>query len=116
MDLTIINICLIAIASFYVIRSIVWLFVVRSFHSRVSRELRPVVEKLDGILDNMSAITEAARDQMDELTTAVQDISYKTREVTAEIEEKIIPVFADFAGTLSGFSKVISLLFKRNKK
>lgn len=115
MDLTVINVCLIIITSLLFIRSVIWGFTFLSMYRHMKRELSPLLSKTDGILDNLSSISESARDQMDEVTTAVQDISYKTREVSSELEEKIIPVLSEFAGTLSGISKVIGLFFRRTK-
>jgi predicted DNA repair protein MutK len=81
----------------------------------VKNQILPLLNKIDGALDNISAITLAARDQVEEFKTVIDDISYRTRTVAHEVHERVLPPITEIIAAFSGVARVILMLFGRKK-
>jgi len=109
------EICLIAIAAILLVKGIISIVITINAWKYLKKNMDPLIRKSDGILNNVSAISETAREEMEEIRTVVNDVKYKTREVTNEVQGKIIPTITELAGAISGVTRLISYFFTRKK-
>jgi len=83
--------------------------------SRVyKKKILPLIQKTNGVLDNLSAVTLAIRDQVDELRTVMDDITYRTRVMAINVQERIVPTIADVVTSFSGIARFVKSIFGRN--
>ena len=105
------EVCLIIIASCLVLKLLGALcFMIVS--ARILRKrVLPLLDKVDGALDNITAVTLSARDQVDELRSVVDDMSYRARIVARDVQERVIPPIVDTIDAFSGVVRVLRVLF-----
>ncbi|MCK4906266.1 MAG: hypothetical protein KAR07_12605 [Spirochaetes bacterium] len=111
--MTISEVCLIIITSILFLKGLVGIIIAVSAWRIFNKKITPLIDKSDGILDSLSSVAETAKEEIEELKTAVDDITYNAREVTGEVRDKILPSLSDLAGSISGIARVISFFFSR---
>lgn len=109
------EICLIVIAAVLSIKAVVVVTILVRAYRLLNRELPPLARKTNGVLDNLSSVSTRVREQVEELQMVVNDISFKTREVTAEVQQKIIPTIQDVTSVVGGVARLLSFFFGRKK-
>ena len=114
--MTITEICLIVIATVMLLKGVVVIVLLLRGSRTLNRELKPLIRKTHGVLDNLSSVSNTAREQVEELQSVVNDISYKTREVTHEVQQKIMPTISDITQAISGIARIFSFFSTRKKK
>jgi len=117
--MTVTEVCLVIIAACMVLLvlgmfslALVWALRSRAIRKRVAL----LIDKIDGIIDNLSAISLAARDQVDELKTVVDDVSYRTRVMAQDIRARVISPIVDIVTAFSGIARLLAALFGRGGK
>jgi len=113
MDLTIINICLIIIVSVIFIKGVFTMVLMLKLWRLFKSDIRPVLDDSKGLLNSATSLLESTKENVDNINVAVQDVAYKTREVTDELQNKVIPLVRTFGASVSGASHVISFLMNR---
>ena len=113
--MTVTEICLIIIAASLVLGLGILLVAVLAISRAYKKKVLPLIQKTNGVLDNLSAVTLAIRDQVDELRTVMDDITYRTRVMAINVQEKIVPTVTDVVSSLSGVFRFFSGLFGRNQ-
>jgi hypothetical protein len=114
-NMTTTEICLIVIAAVLSIKAVVVVTILVRAYRLLNRELPPLARKTNGVLDNLSSVSTRVREQVEELQMVVNDISFKTREVTAEVQQKIIPTIQDVTSVVGGVARLLSFFFGRKK-
>ena len=111
--MTITEISLLVIAAVLLIKAVIVIIIlIRSFRI-LNRELPPLARKASGVLDNLSSVSDRAREQMEEMQIVINDISFKTREVTQEVHQKIMPTIHDVSAAISGVARLFAFIFNR---
>ena len=95
------EICLVIIAACFVFKTSVTFYSAFSIIRTVRKQILPLLNKIDGVLDNLTAITLSVRDQVDELKTVVDDVTYHTRSVAQEVRERILPTVMELINAFS---------------
>ena len=113
--MTITEISLIVIASVLTVKAIIVSVVLIRSYTILKRELPPLAGKANGVLDNLSSVTDRALEQVEEIQMVVNDISFKTREVTHEVQQKIMPTIQDVSSAISGVARILAFFFNRKK-
>jgi hypothetical protein len=67
-------------------------------------------------LDNLAAIAIAARDQVDELRTVMDDISYNARTMARDMQTRVMPPILDAIASFSGIARFLGAIFGRGRK
>jgi len=110
------EICLVVIVSIMFLKGLVVIVILIAGSRKIKREMAPLIRKTHGILDSLSSVSDMAREQVEELQTVINDISYKTREVTQEVQQKIMPVISDIAQAISGIARILTFFTSRKKQ
>ena len=113
--MTVTEICLVVIASVLVLKLLVLIIVAIALVRSYRKHVVPLIIKTNGVLDNISAVSQAARDQIDEIRTVMDDITYRTRVMAIDVQERIVPTVADLVSSFSGVARLIAGLFGRGK-
>jgi uncharacterized protein YoxC len=114
--MTVTEICLIIIAASMVLGLGIFFFAVLAIARSYKRKVLPLINKTNGVLDNLSTVTLAIRDQVEELRTVMDDITYRTRLMTINVQEKIVPTVNDVVTSISGIARILKSIFGRGKK
>lgn len=109
------EIAIIVIAGILVLKGLISIILMLMLWRSYRKDITPLIRKSDGIMRNVVGMTESLREDVEELGTVVDDITYRTRAVTSEVQNRIIPTFAELAGAISGIARVISYFFSRKK-
>jgi hypothetical protein len=80
------------------------------------RQVLPLITKMDGMLDNLTAITITARDQVDDLKTVLDDLSYSARSMAQDMQSRVISPIVDAAAAIAGIARFLNAIFGRGKK
>ena len=114
--MSVIEVCLIIIASCMVFKTLGSAYLVlrcrRTFRNRVE----PLLDKTEGALDNISAATHAVRDQVDELRTVVDDVSYRAHDVARDVHERVLPPIIEVMAAFSNVARVAAAILSLFKK
>ncbi len=113
MDLTIVNICLIVIVGVIFIKGIISIVIMIKLWRLIKKDIRPLLDDSKGLFNSATSLLESTKENVDNINIAVQDVAYKTREVTNELQNKVIPLIRTFGASISGASHVISFLMNR---
>jgi hypothetical protein len=87
-------------------------FSVRALRKRVL----PLLAKMDGMMDNLAAIAIAARDQVDELKTVMDDLGYSARKMAKDMQTRVMPPIMDTITAFSGIARFLAAIFGWGKK
>lgn len=112
--MTVTEICLILIAASLTLGLIVFLVLAFAAMRAYKKRILPLVQKFNGVLDNLSAVTLAIREQVDDLRTVLDDITYRTRAMAINVQERIVPTMSDVVASFSGLARFLKNIFGKH--
>ena len=114
--MSVLEICLIVIALCMVVKTVSAVYLTITCMRTLRKQVMPILHKVDGALDNVSAVTHAAREQVDELRSVVDDVSYRARVVASDVHERVLPPIVDAIAAFSGIARMAVALFSLFRK
>ena len=80
------------------------------------RQVLPILTKMNGVLDNLAAITITARDEVEDLKTVLDDLGYSARNMAQDMQSRVISPIMDAVAAISGIARFFTAIFGRGKK
>jgi len=113
--LTVTEVCLIIMTACMVL--IMAGALVFAFYSvrALRRQVLPILTKMNGVLDNLAAITITARDEAEDLKTVLDDLGYSARNMAQDMQSRVISPIMDAVAAITGIARFFSAIFGRKK-
>jgi len=79
------------------------------------KQVLPILTKIDGMLDNLAAITITARDEVEDLKTVLDDLGYSARSMAQDVHARVISPIMDVVAAVTGITRFLTAIFGRGK-